>query len=171
LPTVSEKSDTKARRVALARSIGRRFCGSGKLKPVSWWAATPITCQIVCQRQLVDVGWLYVADRLRTLADDHYRRAIDHEWALAYDDDGGETWGIVSEPYIEDAAVKGLCRALRRALDEWDVDVHLLPSSQSAWAPDNHHCRPIVMVMRQGGLLTFLQRAGRAVVEELARTW
>jgi hypothetical protein len=156
----------KTRRAALARSVGARFCGTPKLKPVSFWAG-PICGQYLCQKPLDHVGWMFVADRLRTLAGDHYRYAIDHEWALAFDDKDGELWGVVNEPYIEDAKAESLCQALGRALDEWDVDVHLLSASESAWAPDNSWCRPIVRVLRGHGVMTFLRRTGRAISEEL----
>jgi hypothetical protein len=152
----------KTRRPTLARSIGRRFCGTPRLKPVNFWPG-PIHAQFLCQKPLEHVGWMFVVDRLRTLADDHYHHAIDHEWALAFDDKDGELCGIVSEPYMQNGEAESLCRALSRTLDEWDVDVHLLPASESAWAPDNDWCRPIVMLLRGHGVITFLRRTGRAL--------
>jgi hypothetical protein len=152
------------RRAVLARSIGQRFYSTLKLKPVSFRPVPPCGTYL-CQHPLDYGGWLFVADRLRTLADDHYHHAIDHEWALARNDREDELWGVVSEPYIGDAEAEGLCKALRRTLDDWGVDVHLLPASDSAWLPDS--CRPIVMVLRDGEIVTFLRRTGRAIGEEL----
>jgi hypothetical protein len=126
------------RQRALAKEIGVRYCKGLPLKPFrpgdfGFPPASIISTEFIYDKQVWELGWWLVAERLRAANFE----IIDHAWLLQADKGPWfELIGFVSEPYLkpEDAAT-----VLRDVLGSSPFHelfaTHILPTELSAWNP------------------------------------
>jgi hypothetical protein len=157
-----ERTDAGARltialRRGLAKRIGIKFCNCGNMIPLGPQASfdVPSFLPNPFVARLCDLAWRAVARQIHAAAG--WPNVIDHAWLVGFKDEPREPWALVTEPYITEDAGTTLIASANRAMFQWGIQVHLLPTADSALAPGR--CRPVVATLDDGWAGAFVRAA------------
>ena len=150
----SEWNAIIVRRRAMAEEIRQELGLSFGLSAGVEESFTParLDSQFLADLKMWEVPFYAIADRMQKAANG--RHVIDHAWWLIADDRGGEPWGFVTEPYIEERYGVWLAEKMERHHRRWGVDFKCWPKAKSPWYPGS--AVPIVTTATSGWLPDFL---------------
>jgi hypothetical protein len=101
--------------------------------------------------------WDIVAQRLADFAPT--RSLIDHAWLFGFHAPPHETWGFVTEPYLDVAAARQIFADANEAMNDWGVEFLVQLPEASAWNPGQ--CTPVVAIIRPGWIDVLMRAALR----------
>jgi hypothetical protein len=126
--------------------------------------ALEVTAENLADQPMWRVPFYVIAHQMQEASD--HSHIIDHAWWLIADDNVGEPWGFVTEPYAKLEETKQLAALLTGEWGDYGVKIEALPKARSPWYPGN--CTPILTVVCPNsdypGLLWHGVEAARALM-------
>lgn len=151
---------TTALQRRLCKEIATDFTEGASLIPLTRHSqfqvvSLPVDLLWAAYRPTWDLVWVVVADVMAKAAP--HQHVIDHQWLFGYSSGWKESWGFVTEPYLDDGEAEVIARIVREQTIEWGIDIHVLPREKSSWNPG--HTVPIVAIVREGGVRSLVAHA------------
>lgn len=152
-----------ARRREMAAEVRAKLGVSFGFKVEEPFHARDLVDQLLADQQMWHVPFYVVGHRMRELGE--HGHVIDHAWWLIADASGGEPWGFVTEPYMDERRSQAAARLVTREHRGWGIEAWALPKARSAWLPGSTVA--IVVIVRPGCLSELLRHGVGAALRAL----